>query len=55
MVGEGGGVRCGGGMGRGAGVGEVVRGVGVGRVNGAGVPQRGLHKKPPLYCARVLT
>ena len=55
IVGEGGGVRCGGGVGRGGGVSEFVRGVGVGRVDGAGEPQCGLHKKPPLYCVRVLT
>ena len=55
IVGEGGGVRCDGGVGRGTGVDEIDRGVGVGRVNGAGEPQCGLHKKPVLYCVRVLT
>jgi hypothetical protein len=46
---------CGGGVGRGTGVPELIRGVGVGRVGGKGSLQEGLHKKPSLYCVRVLT
>ena len=49
------GVMRGGAVGRGTGVPELVRGVGVGRVGGKGALQDGLHKKPSLYLVRVLT
>ena len=42
-------------MGRCWGMPEFVRGVGLGRVEGAGSPQGELHKKPSLYCVSVLT
>jgi hypothetical protein len=54
-IGVGTGVMRGGAVGRGTGVPEFVRGVGVGRVGGSGSLQGGLHKKPSLYCVRILT
>lgn len=49
------GVMWGGGVGRGTGVPEVVRGVGVGRGDPKGSMQYGLQSKPSLYWVRVLT